>query len=568
MARLPQIAPSGLTSGANLQRSAGIEGRAAAQAFRALSEAAGEMRQQLQPILEQRTQDQAAEDVAEAFENREDENSLPNIERRRVWSRVDAVYNNAVEAGMVARAQVDLEEAAIRMREEHRFDPDGYEQASNAFIRQYLGEDADEPTFSPAMSQQIELAARQRFNRDGAVISDQARQRDIAEAQESLELRLAQLSEEQSTGISEFGADFTVTPEYAETQGEIQGVISQLVEHPGFGWSAERGAQALEAFVVDGRESLLEHEVRSVFANDGYEAAINFIQESTAEIEMDNSARTGMRGRLTGIVNAQVTMENVAAGARRDAETALEDQRKAAADRWEAAMLSMRVGGVLPPEEMVQAGLRHVANGSLTRADFEAVFTVNDPAETDERHTEIAALMDLARNPATSREELNGAMAEAMRVNRLTWETRERILGEFDTARDDRVRVPEDYLRAFYSQGMFDRYANVDVMKEEAVIELRRWLEANPEATRVDAMAYARSLAEQHSREIPAPLLGLGIPAYRQDRYDDLEAWYRDALMSVEDQYGDDPDSQDEAYERIEAYAEWQRAQLVTGSER
>lgn len=503
VARLPDIRPAAKVQGRGVSASA-IEAEARAGAFGSLANAAGELRQQLQPMMDQQAEEAGAQAARDAFENRDDPSALPNIERRRVWSRSDAVYNQALEAGFVARAQGDLEAAAARLREEHAFDPEGYESASASFLEEYMGQ-AVEQDIPLTLSQQIELEAQRRFTREGASIAAAARERDIAESQDALERRLTHLQSRLSTGIAQ-DSSFTESEEFDEIQADMQNVVSILVDNPAYGWSSERGAEVLDSLANGARESVLYNEVDRIYSQQGEVAAAEFIEEQVNTLELTNEARIGLRSRLHGRVNLGRARDAAIARAESQRDEAARQAADDAGSAWEAEMIRRHIAGEPIEPELVAEGYALVGAGGLTAARFDAQYRVPSPGEVNEDPAEVAAHYDMARS-GESREAIEQATLRLVRERRMDYSTRESILSVWDTHNDERVSSGLDSIRAFFSQSEFaDFDNNLPIQEDDVRRSLLEWAEANPDATRIDIEREAVRLSVQRGRSVPAPL--------------------------------------------------------------
>lgn len=562
---LPQIRAASPVSNPRQTSASAIEAGAAASAFADIAGAASDLRDRLQPELDRLAEERGARAADQAFEDREDENALPEVTRRRIWSRQDAVYNQALEAGVMARAQMDLEREAARLIQDHEYDPDGHETASVDFRNQYLGS-GDGANFPAGMALRIEEMFDQRLTSDGLRIGLATRERQVREDQDSLERRLQQIRAAMSTGIVADPA-FVNSDEFARLQGDAINVARILADNPAFGWSDERAAQALDEIANAGQEAVLYAEVDAQFAEGGELAARAFIEDQLANIELTNEARIGMRSRLQQRVNAAIGIENNRRAARNLAREEERLRNQEAGNDWEARALSIVLGGGRLTPEMIQEAPQHVASGALSPGQVNSLVNLPDQTDITEDPVTIVGQYDLARS-GVSRDVVASTTRDLVTSGEMRISTREAILNEWEQHNSERMRSSLDTVQAFFSQNaLFDFDSNLPILENSARRDLLDWSELNPDATRSQLEDQAVRLSIQRGRQVPPPPLP-SLPPAPDPRTDGARAqeWREEAELAIESRMADGQLSEAEynsLYRNLEHYMAWHRYQVM-----
>lgn len=566
---LPEIQRRPLAVGqTGFSEAAGAKEEAQGSVFRGLANAAAELRQRLQPELNQRARDQAAEDVVKAAEAREDGTFVVETPRRMILTQQDEVYNQTVTAGVVAQASNDLSKAAAELETKYEYDPEGFEAASTAFRDKYTGMSE----LGAALSMEIDLQADREFASTSARITARKRAADTAEKQQALEDRMNFLNGKMDSAIERDGPDGAFSLEYQYAEEELLEVVNTLIDNPAFGWSEERGAEMLDGVANRKQELIGISEMEKVFLTPatkggGMVAAMQYIDRSVKGMELDQQERIGARSRMMQRLNWLQQQQSIQDSEKEARDKALKAAGEQVANEFEAGLLQRLGAGTKPRSEEIGVLGDMVVAGWIKpeRMGFyvnEATSTT--PVVADEIN--LAALYDYARTPGVTRAMLEEVSIQAMGTTMISATDREALLKEHDNWNDERVKPGKELLEGFFATGFMDiDSAGVKSAKARAESELMTWFSENPEATKAQIEQKAKILAIESGRRMPRPPMPQ-IPGFNNSRYvtletvDEWEMQATAAALAAYDATGDLSAYLD-ANRKIEEQVAWQREQ-------
>lgn len=525
---LPTVQDATPTPNVDLTSSAGLEYRARSSLFGDLAESAAQLRAQLQPVLDQQAEARALEAVDQAFAQRpEGDTSLPDLNLRTAWTRQDQVYNNAVTAGAMARAGIDAEAEATRLREQFAYDPAGFENAYTQFVDGYV-ENAP-----PQIGQQIELDMLQTFSREQARIAERTRVAAVAEQEEALTTRMAHLDEQMRSGITQDGIGFVDSEEGARLAAQYADIVNILVDNPAFGHSAEWGADQLDTFSTRARESVLIEGVRGIYTGEGPVAALEFVDEQVRSMDLSSEEAIGVRSRLMSEINSLTNIDSARRSARREQDEMAHEQIVALGRDFLARGLEQRSVG----EPLSEAWLSQVPDmvriGAITEAQARQYMDASTSA-IPENDQLVVSYENLARTGSMSDEQLREALNPLLGRG-INAESYRRILDVRSQYDDERLQAGTAVVTAAFGQAAFDfAFDNSQaVLEQEAISELDGWLEDNPEATRFDARRQATLISIRLGRTIGAPPAPRGGTPDVTATQETFEGWYNEGLDYV-----------------------------------
>lgn len=529
---------------------------AATTLFGTLAQASRALRAELQPILERNAQIDAQEDLIAASDARDDNSTALDAPMRAGLTRQGQIYNHVVRTGVIAQAKTDVAEAVASMRTEFEFDPEGYQQAADSFIEEYIkGVDLDVQTM-----QAIELEARNTFNRDALRIEEKTRLAQVRETQDALQLRLGQIGAEMATLLERDGITGAMGEEYAELEGEAANVVGILVDDPVYGWSAERGAEALDGLANQGQEIVSAQQMEGIFLAEGSLAAMKFIERAIDGMTLDQQERIGARSRLQQQLSIMQNMQAMELAAEKERQKQFEEELEQTGIDFEANLLYRMGQGERPTErDLNNARLLVLANAlKPSRLQVYAnAATSTDRGLQDE--LVMASLLDYARLQGVSRDDVEEMSMGAVGTGAISAAQRETILRAFETEQDDRYKVGKSMIDGFFAKGFFDSdFGAVRAAKAQALSEYRSWLERNPDATNRQVEQFAKTLAVENGRKMPPPPMPV-IPNFMHPiviTAENVKTWSEDAMLAL-DEAGLDPDEFNRAMGQIDNYQAW-----------
>ena len=522
---LPTVQDATPTPSVDLTSSAGLEYRAQSALFGDLANSAAELRQQLQPVLDQQAEARALESVDQAFAQRpEGDTSLPDLTLRTAWTRQDQVYNNAVTAGAMARAGIDAEAEATRLREQFSYDPAGFESAYTQFVDGYV-ENAP-----PQIGQQIELDMLQTFSREQARIAERTRVAAVGEQEEALTTRMAHLDAQMRSGITQDGIGFVDSEEGSRLAAQYADIVNILVDNPAFGHSAEWGADQLDTFSTRARESVLIEGVRGIYTDEGPIAALEFVDEQVRSMDLSSEEAIGVRSRLMGEINSLTNIDSARRSARREQDEMAHEQVVALGRDFLARGLEQRSVGQPLSEEWLSQVPDMVRIGAITESQARQYMDASTSA-VPENDQLVVSYENLARTGNMSDEQLREALNPLLGRG-INADSYRRILDVRSQYDDERLQAGTAVVTAAFGQAAFDfAFDNSQaVLEQEAISELDGWLEDNPEATRFEARRQATLISIRLGRSIGAPPVSRrGAPDVSATE-DTFQGWWNDWL--------------------------------------
>lgn len=302
----------------------------------------------------------------------------------------------ALESAYTARIRNDIDARESQLRQEHRYDPDAYEQAA-ASMRSGFIQGAP-----PEFAVDVETYASDRVSRGAEVVRSARIQRDDQETTQALGVRTATLQEDM---IAMAARGETGTPDFWRAQAEYETLQNQRESNPAIMYSPdqrvlddEKLGDAMTLATVN-RDALREYADQGR-GQPGFAAAARYLQENL----LDNPA-----------------FENIAPGRRakmhRDAMQELRAYTQADREEERAAAEAERARNAARRELVGDFRLR-VLLGEATEADIQSDTTLSDGDKASliagaraSQRREAAAAAAEAR--ATSLESYRGLMDQA-----------------------------------------------------------------------------------------------------------------------------------------------------------
>lgn len=563
MARLPQIRSNTIETPSIVPASGGAD--AATSLFSTLAQSSQRMRQDLQPYLDQQTRDQAAADVLAARDARDENGLALDVPTRRVLTRQDAIYNEVVSAGVISTARADFADEIERLAQEHRFDPEGYQAAASEYIEGYTS-GLSNRDLSMEMVLQLETSATQAFATEGARLEANAREAQVKETQDSLERRLSQISAAMATSIERDGLEGVSSNEFEELEREASDIVDILVENPLYGWSAERGAEAIDALMNQGTELLQIQGMETVYYDDGALAALKFIDESVNRMTLDQAERIGARSRLQQRLSVLQQMTALEEDEKEAEVDAIKERAEASALAFEAELLT-RMGEGEKPTQLDMLRLNAFVTAGIIKPARMSVY-VNARTSDDETPSDALNrinLMEYARS-GVDRQAVIDQAYDLIGQGSVGIEAYNEALAAWEESQDTTLQEGEDIIEGLFAASWMDRaFGGVQAKKAEAKSDLREWYSNNPDISVQDMRERARLIGQEYQRAAPEPPLPV-MPGYAHPTFlnvDNVDEWFEAAEEHAFDLYIDDDEEFNRAIDMLESRRDYVKTQAL-----
>lgn len=520
-------------------QAAGIVQQAQGNLWGSLADAARGLRQRLQPELNERARDRAAEDVIAAAEAREAGRMVP-AQRRTVITQQDAVYNEVLRSGIAATALNDFTAKARELEQQYEYDPEGFDKEASKFLDSYTGlQDGDAYLVS-----EVDREGQKLFADTKARIDGRRRQADLTEAQQALQDRLTFIQGEMATLIEQKGPGAVYESDYIKLQEDAIGVVNSLVDNPAFGWSDERGAEALDGLANQQQELTEIKVMESIYYQPASEGggtvkAMEYIDTAVNRMQLDQGERIGARSRMQQRLAWLQQMSALEDKEKEDEIKATIEQGKQYAAAYEADLLSRMGRGQKPQMSDIDALASMVRAGwldSTRMSTYVTAATSTEPKQTDQ--LTLASLFDYARAPGVTLEDIEQQSLRSMAAANITASDRERVIEAYNDAQDARSKPGMDALEGYFATGFMDiDTASVKSAKVRAESELRAWMRQNPDATTTQVEQKAKALAVESGRRMPRPPMP-SIPGYGNPpivSIQNVDEWAEGAMLAAYD---------------------------------
>lgn len=546
--QLPTVQAPGVVSGADFVSGAASAGQAAANTFRTLSNTLGRVGAR----LEER-------EVDEAQREGRDAGLSGTGEERDGRTRSDRAYNAALRSGQIARGDVEADREFNRIAEEAGLDDEAFTANSEAYIERAIAEAPE------SVATELEFRLRYRQSNVQSRIRGAATEAARREAQESLELSYNQANRELVTML-ERDPGAMDTDAAQEIVARQQAIIDELVANPYFGWSEERGEQAMEQAMLGAEEAVMNATVSMAYdaaggGPAGELAALEAVDSLLLQQDLSTQERLARRSRLQGRIQTLSTQESLRERARQDAQDAREAELERQANEFVADIQTRFLTGEpvtaedvgvlenLRAADLLEFGQYNTLLSSLSeRRDPQP-----DPALEEQLFQQVSEPMP--------EDDLNEVLLQAVTSGSITPGAARTIRQRWETRNDARLRSGMDILDAYFTQSAFDMSSDIQGQKTEAESDLFDWVEAQEvPPSRAAIEQRARTLAQEAGRSLPRPPLPIGLtePMFGSDpneffnsSLDRLDGLFPENMTQEQsDQYN-------RAYEMLESYRSW-----------
>lgn len=439
---LPQVDQARVTQNVSIANPSA--GGAMASAFESVARGARQVNQALQPVFDQRAQDEAIEEAdraAEASQNGE----LVTPELRRAFTREDRIYNQTLTQLTTARTMNDAREAFENMRRDYAFEPEKFDAAVQTWRDAYIGQ-LDTPY-------RVELeAAVDRMSLDyGLRIQDERRDRD---AQRTTQETSRLIDDNMGRMYRMLRDDPAVadSEEYQEMRQDVLSALDSLYENPLIeGWYQNDAAisEAIELLETSEERALAFNEIRQLVDADDFDAAYERVEAIPSELQMDEEETQRFISSATAEVNRfRVRRDYKRAEARRIETEARQTQAR-------------------EQQANYQRLVRSLADGTASMDDVEQAFADNEISEGQYTQFYVNEIAEVQREEAL-RLSANSLMARIeMSQGRMDFAGATELWENGDLPPEDFLAMQEAYNRELKANGE-------DPAEQAAMLELLR----------------------------------------------------------------------------------------------
>lgn len=253
------------------------------------------------------------------------------------------MFDRAVRVAGLAKFDSAADRDLLDLREKHRFDPDGFLKAANAYRDAKKAQSAD-VTRSPQVGVALEKAISNRTTSiyDGLLGSRQ--RTELARSGAAIDARMADTADDLEILARNGGVD---TPDFRQRQESLKALLDEKVNNPLFHYPREQADRALEAVMTRAHKGAVLDQVEKVYGQHGFEAARNHLRSTVRD--------SGLTLRAGG----QIEREGMAW--LRSEEAGLKGERDAVTREWSAAKGQI---ATLPRDSLIALRERAAAAGN------------------------------------------------------------------------------------------------------------------------------------------------------------------------------------------------------------
>ena len=350
-------------------------------------------------------------------------------------------------------------------------------------------------------------------------------------------------------------------------ENEASNIVDILVDNPLYGWSAERGAEALDELMNQGTELLQVQGMEQVYFEDGSLAAMNFIDESVNRMTLDQGERIGARSRLQGRLSILQQMTALEEDAKEEEVDRIKAQAEASANAFEADLLS-RMGEGEKPSRTDMMRLNAFVTAGIIKPARMSVYvnarTSDDPSQDDVLNR--INLIEYARSGVSRQDVVDQATALVSSQTVGIEAYNEALSAAWEESQDDRLREGEDMIDGLFAASWMDRaFGGVQAKKAEAKSDLRSWFANNPDVTIMDVRERARRIGQEYQRTAPEPPLPV-MPGFAHPTFlgvDNVDEWFEQAEEHAFDLYMNNDEEFNRAIDMLEARRDYLKAQAA-----
>jgi len=403
----------------------------------------------------------------------------------------------ALEAAYIARTRTDFDARETEVRQQFRYDPEGYE-AEMGRVRSGFIQGAP-----PEFAVDVESYANDRAQRGLESVSGARIVRDEQETVQALAVRHGKLTED-LIAMAAAGAD-PLSPEFLAAAGEHTALQDQREGNPAILYSSEQRA-ADDEKLADGMMLATINRNAVETYNDsgrglaGYAAAARFIEAEVLQGDAFSDVEPGRRAKMHRDALTELRAFSVADREERRVAEEQERQRRAEMrDERDSLVLAASLGELSESEVLGRDDLDDAAKNRV----LGAIRSRESRERTEQNATtalELAgrtAVYNGFRDEADAGTLSAAEIAEGLNAGLLT-------PGQAQTLRTrnnktlaplvDDVMAPVREAARRPGASMWDRDSNMARAEEGAAA----WVQANPDATLEDRLKAGRWYAERH----------------------------------------------------------------------
>ena len=374
---LPKIDGRAITSPGSISN-AGAAERAQAGMFGRVAQASMQIGKALEPLAIKEGEEDAIRDWVE--QDKLNEGRGPGKVTRRsgflgLQTAGDVSYNNMMETLYLQKTKGALEAEAQNLanRAETFGDVDAFDADFSGFV-EGLGAEID-----PEFAEEFYLLTEKVQTETRSKIASQKQQADIAEAKTSMDMNLATLEDSILADALAGGYEAMGRQDVREKLQEYQNQLTIKTQNPLYAYSPMESERDFRAFKVKINAAALTPDVKDVFSEEGYGAALQYADEEVAALGLPPGETSSLRNSLRNEINLMRQNEEALRLEEKAKEDAAKAAREAAADEADRRVTDALLNDA--PEDELRQRLAIARNLVSPERYLTLSNKVMDPAE-------------------------------------------------------------------------------------------------------------------------------------------------------------------------------------------
>jgi len=367
---LPEVQGRAITAPGQI-KDAGLADRAAASMFNRAAQAATQIGKALEPLAVKAGEEDAIKDWVDLEKQNEGRGPGKVTERSGflgLQTAGDVAYNNMMETLYLQKTKSAIETEAMNLanRTETFGDVAAFDADFTKFIEGYGAE------LDPEFANEFFLQAQKTQIDTRSKIANQKQSADIQEARDAMDLDIGAAEDSILADALAGGYEAIGREDVKQKLVEYQQLLTIKTQNPLYQYSDIAAERDFRAFKVKLNSAALTPDVKDVFVDKGYGAALQFVDDEVAAMGLPPGETASVRNSLRNEVNLMRQNQSALEAEQEAAEKKAAKEREAAADaadklvtdalRLASSWTSEGRGGGLEESEVI--ALYHAAKSS------------------------------------------------------------------------------------------------------------------------------------------------------------------------------------------------------------
>jgi len=472
---LPEVQGRAITAPGQI-KDAGLADRAAASMFNRAAQAATQIGKALEPLAVKAGEEDAIKDWVDLEKQNEGRGPGKVTERSGflgLQTAGDVAYNNMMETLYLQKTKSAIETEAMNLanRTETFGDVAAFDADFTKFIEGYGAE------LDPEFANEFFLQAQKTQIDTRSKIANQKQSADIQEARDAMDLDIGAAEDSILADALAGGYEAIGRKDVKDKLKEYQNLLTIKTQNPLYQYSDIAAERDFRAFKVKLNSAALTPDVKDVFVDKGYGAALQFVDDEVAAMGLPPGETASVRNSLRNEVNLMRQNQSALEAEQEAAEKKAAKEREAAADAADKLVTdALRFG--LPEEEVnrrldVASSLvkpeRYTTLSNTVKSWFE-----DEPMEPGN----FAYLLLEAKRGNLDNDSIINFPGDQFQLSRLIEET--------EKFEDASVKNGRDVIKAHFSKAdglmatmqMFDEGQKLKVKEQDAYDDFAAWYSA------------------------------------------------------------------------------------------